>query len=288
MRPHSPSFRLPQPSFRPPNRHSGESRNPVQHCVNHPYAVAAPNRHSGASRNLVQHCEPSVRRSGPQPSFRLAPESRPCGHIYHHPGSPNRHSGPSRSPGRAVTFTITPDPPTVIPAKAGIYARRPITDSPNRHPDSPQPSFRRKPESRPGRIRSRPRPGGPPTVIPAKAGIYARRLHYRLPQPSYQLPSTVIPAQPGIQGVLKPYRQPRQSFQLAGLTSRNPHTTRNPSIPPASHLPPRQPSPGDSAPSHLSPLPGILDVGDAGSRFGCPPPTPSAPPNPKSRKFPPK
>ena len=84
-----------------PNRHSAASRNLVQHCVNHPYAVAAPNRHSGASRNLVQHCEPSLRRSSPQPSFRLAPESRSCGHIHRHSSAPE--PGPSAAR-RLLTF----------------------------------------------------------------------------------------------------------------------------------------------------------------------------------------
>ena len=80
----------------------------MQHCVNHPYAEAVPTRHSGASRNLVQHCEPSLRRNVPHPSFRHKPESRACGHIHRHPGSPNRHSSASRNPGRAVIFTVIP------------------------------------------------------------------------------------------------------------------------------------------------------------------------------------
>ena len=164
------------------------------------------------------------------------------------------------------------------------------------------PSSRRKPESRTcGHIHRQSGASRNPgravtyTVIPAQAGIYTCRPHCRLPPTTVPSPPTVIPAQAGIQAVKKPYRQPRQSFQLDGSPSRIPSAARNPGIPPPSHLPPlpdrhcapRQPPPGDPAPSHLPPLPGILDVGDAGSRFGCQPRAPSAPPNPKSPKIPP-
>ena len=121
-----------------PNRHSGASRNPVQHCVNHPYAKAAPNRHYRI----------------PQPSFRRKPESRP-GRIRSRPrpgGPPNRHSGASRNLGRVVN----------------------------------SPSFRHQPEFS-ATLRTIPTPKQPPTVIPAKAGIYACRPHCRLPQPSFRL-----------------------------------------------------------------------------------------------------
>ena len=140
----------------------------------------------------------------PQPSFRQKPESMPCGNIHRHSGSPNRHSGESRNPGRVVTFTVIPAPQTVIPAQAGIYALR------SRSPSFRllQPSFRRKPESmrcghthrhsdspnrhsgasrNPGRVVTF-------TVIPAQAGIQGVWSH----SPSFRLPPTVIPACAGI------------------------------------------------------------------------------------------
>ena len=158
---HSPSPRLPQPSFR--RKPESMPAGPIADYLN---------RHSGASRNLVQHCEPSLRRSspqpsfrrkpessaalrepslrrsGPQPSFRRKPESRVCGHIRRH----------SRLP--QPSFRRKPE------SRVCGHIRR--------HSRLPQPSFRRKPESRPGRIRSRPRPGAPPTVIPAQAGTRPR------------------------------------------------------------------------------------------------------------------
>ena len=135
-----PHCRLPQPPFRRkpeskacghlhrhsgfPNRHSDASRNLVQHCANHPYAVATPNRHSGASRNLwravtfpvnptpptvipaqagIHACRPHCRL--PQPPFRRKPESMPAASIA---ASPNRHSGESRNLGRKETLPPAP------------------------------------------------------------------------------------------------------------------------------------------------------------------------------------
>ena len=137
-----------------------------------------------------------------------------------HSGSPNRHSGASRNLWRTVMFTVTPAPPAVIPAQAGIYPcrlpqpsfrRKPESmayghihhhsDSPSRHPGAsrnlwrvvmftvipdplPQPSFRRKPESMAyGHVHRH--SGSPPsTVIPAQAGIYGVRSY----SPSSRLP----------------------------------------------------------------------------------------------------
>ena len=45
----------------------------------------------------------------------------PAGSIA---ASPNRHSGESRNLCRVVIFTVIPSPPTIIPAKAGIYTLR--------------------------------------------------------------------------------------------------------------------------------------------------------------------
>ena len=115
---HSPSFRLPQPSFR---------RKPESMACGHIH------HHSGS----------------PQPSFRRKPESRACGHIHRHSGSPNRHSGASRNPRRAAhspSFRRKPESTAcghiprhsaaspnprrmvtsfpVIPAQAGIYPCR--------------------------------------------------------------------------------------------------------------------------------------------------------------------
>ena len=71
---HSPSFRIPQPSFRLPlNRHSGASRNPGP-TVTFTVIPVPPNRHSGLRRNLG--------RWSHSPSFRI-----PL----------NRHSGASRN-----------------------------------------------------------------------------------------------------------------------------------------------------------------------------------------------
>ena len=87
-----------------------------------------------------------------------ASPTRPCGHIHRHTASPNRHTNsPNRHSGESRNLrppTPLPPPPTVIPAKAGIYACR-------LHYQLPQPSYLL-----------------PPTVIPAKAGIYARRPHH--------------------------------------------------------------------------------------------------------------
>ena len=169
-------------------------------------------RHSGTSRNLVQHCEPSLRRRSPQPSLT--------------------------------------DPPTVIPAFAGIQcniANHPYAvAAPNRHYQIPQPSFRRKPESMPaGPIAASPNRHTSP--FNCHSGE-SRNLCLPAPLPSPQTvippPPTVIPAQAGIQAVKKPYRQPRQSFQSASLTSRNLHAARNPGIPPPSHLRPTTAIPG--------------------------------------------
>ena len=186
--------------------------------------------------------------------------TRARGHIHRHTGSP-RPSYRLPQPSFRIPSTAIPPPPAVIPAKAGIYARLP-------HRRLPQPSYR-IPNRHSGESRNLclPAPSPPPpTAIPS--------------------PPTVVPAQAGIQAVKNPYRQPRQSFQLA---VQPPVIHTPPEI--RAYLrhrtcPPRQPPPGDPAPSHFAPLPGILDVGDAGSRFGCPPRPPSAPPNPKSRKSP--
>ena len=160
------------PSFRPPNRHSGASRNlclpaALGRAVTFTVIPPLPNHHSGPP-TVIPAPQPSSRRKPestshyrqpvarlicPQPSFRRKPEStlagciRACGHIHRHSGPPqpsfrpppNRHSGASRNLclpaplGPVVTFTI-------IPAL------------PNHH-------------------------SSPPTVIPACAGIYACRLH---------------------------------------------------------------------------------------------------------------
>ena len=179
------SYRLPQPSFRRkpesrpcshihrhtgyPHRHSGLRRNLDPGAFGADPVRAAPNRHSGASRNpclpaplphpptvipaqagiygVRSHSpsfglpqpsfrlapessaalrEPSLRRSGPQPSFRRKPESR-----------------------RAVTFTITPAPPTVIPAQAGIHRKEPLPPAPPKFPISHSnlPEYPRRPKS---------------------------------------------------------------------------------------------------------------------------------------------
>ena len=241
-------------------------------------------------------CGHTHRHSGsPQPSFRLAPESRACSHIHHHSGSPNRHSGESRNLWRAVTYTVIPPPPTVIPAlptvipaKAGIYARRPITDSPNCHSGSPN---RHSGESRnlcpPTPLPSPPTVIPPlPTVIPAQAGIYARRpitdspnrhtdsLNRHSGESRNLCPKEPLPPAPAKFPISQsnlpaPQRRPQSG-----------HTSGIPLAPHASHCQ------GDPAPSRFAPLPGILDVGDSGSRFGCPQRAPSALPNPKSRKIP--
>ena len=194
--PYSPSYRLPQPS----------SRRPFS-SLRCPYNAMPPdNRHSGASRNP---CPPTTVIPAPagihapqQPSFRRQPESMP---------PDNRHSGATRNLRPPTTVIPAPariyapsnrhsgassnlcPPTTVIPAQAGIHA--PLQPSFRRKPEPMpplQPSFRRKPESMPPynrhsgaspnlyRYRRRFRRGRPPTtVIPAQAGIYACRLHYR-------------------------------------------------------------------------------------------------------------
>ena len=102
------------------------------------------------------------------PSFRLQPESMLADSIT---GSPSRHSGSSRNPGRAVTFTVIPAPPTVIPG------------SPNRHSGASRNLSLPTPLPTPPAVIP-----APSTVIPAQAGIYPCQLHYRLPQPSFRLP----------------------------------------------------------------------------------------------------
>ena len=93
---------------------------------------------------------PALRRS---PSLPAIPP-RACGHIH-------RHSGASRNPGRVVRSTV-------IPAQAGIQGAWSYPP-PFR---LPQPSFRRKPESRAcGHIHRH----SDFSVIPAKAGIYSLR-----------------------------------------------------------------------------------------------------------------
>ena len=123
VRSHSPSF-----------RHKPESRRVVTFPVIPPQAGIQGVWSHSPSFQLPQ---PSSRL--PQPSFRRKPESMACGTfpvippqagiygVRHIP----RHSGASRNLGRAVTFTVTPasptvipTPPAVIPAQAGIYACR--------------------------------------------------------------------------------------------------------------------------------------------------------------------
>ena len=172
----------------------------------------------------------------PQPSFRRKPESRTCGHNH-------RHSSP----------------PTVIPAKAGIYARRPHYRLPQPSYQSPQPSFRRKPESRPcGHLR---RHSGSPNRHSA-ASRNPRRKETLPPAPAkFPIRRFTLP---------DPQRRPQ-----SGHTS-HPPTCSHSRMAVAPHASHRQ---GDPPPSRFAPLPGILDVGDSGSRFGCPQPAPSAPPS---------
>ena len=228
VRPYSPSFRLPQPSYRLPNRHSGASRNlclptPLPQGVR-PYSPSF--RFPQQSFRLPQ---PSFRRKPesmladsvtagraailrfatvrrtfsllrcPYPSFRRKPESMIAGYITvvgdYNAGfrlpqpsfqRTNRHSGASRN-------LCLPTPlPWVVRSHSPSFR---LT---NRHSSSPavipahQPSFRRKPESMladsntVGRAAistvipsHQPSYRLPPTVIPAKAGIYACRLRYR-------------------------------------------------------------------------------------------------------------
>ena len=119
----------------------------------------------------------------PQPSFRLAPESRAYDHIHHHSGSPNRHSGASRNPGRAIIFPVIPTPPTVIPAQAGIQGAR--SSSPSFR--LPQPSFRRQPESRAyGHIHRHPDSPNRHSGASRNLGVRSYSPSFRLPQPSFQ------------------------------------------------------------------------------------------------------
>ena len=129
------------------HRHSGASRNPGRVVIFTVIPDPQPSfRRKPESSAALR--EPSLRRSGPQPSLPPPPTVIPAQagiwcNIANHPyaeAAPNRHSGASRNLWRAVTFTITPSPPTVIPAQAGIYACR-------LHYRLSQPSFRRKPES---------------------------------------------------------------------------------------------------------------------------------------------
>ena len=165
--PYAPSIRLPQPSFR---------RKPESMVCGHMH------RHSGLRRNLwravirpVIPAQAGIYGAWPYaPSFRRKPESMARGHTP-------RHSGAGWNLWRAA---ICP----VIPAQAGIYGVRSYAPSFR----LPQPSFRRKPESRAcghqhrhsGASRNLWRVvistviPAPPAVIPAKAGIYACRLHY--------------------------------------------------------------------------------------------------------------
>ena len=186
-------YQIPQPSFRrqpesmpaasitaSPNRHSGASRNPCLPASSPPPSTVIP------APAGIHACRLHCRL--PQPSFRRKPESMPTGLIA---DSLNRHSGASRNPCLPPPL---PPPSTVIPAPAGIHACR-------LHYRLPQPSFRRKPESMPagpiadslnrhsGASRN-PGRAATFTVIPAQAGIYACRLHYRPPQPSSRRPGT--------------------------------------------------------------------------------------------------
>ena len=129
---------------------------------------------------------------------RRLPSALPTTHLtVPHPAAARTPDIPSGLPFNRHPGSL----PTVIPAKAGIYACRLHYQLPQPSHRLPQPSFRRKPESTPAAsITASPNrhPGSLPTVIPAKAGIYACRLHYQLPQPSSRLPPTVIPTQAGI------------------------------------------------------------------------------------------
>ena len=120
------------------------------------------------------HPAPS-RHSGPFPSFRRKPESRRAGP----PARPESPDGATTLRRGALTLTLSlgergPEPLPVIPAKAGIQARRTTRATPRapmarrhsgeapspsplgergpepllRHSGAPSPSFRRKPESR--------------------------------------------------------------------------------------------------------------------------------------------
>ena len=83
VRSHTPSFRLPHPSFR---------RKPESMACGHMH-----------------------RHPGPPSVIPAQAGSRACGHIHRHSGSPIRHSGASRNLWRAVICTV-------IPAQAGIQA----------------------------------------------------------------------------------------------------------------------------------------------------------------------
>ena len=134
VRSYSPSFRLPQPSFR---------RKPESRACSHIHRHSAPPAVIPAQAGIqgARSYPPSFRP--PQPSFRRKPESRACDHIHRHSDSPSRHSGASRNLCPAVTFTVIPAPPAVIPAQAEIQVVRSYSPSFR----LPQPSFRRKPES---------------------------------------------------------------------------------------------------------------------------------------------
>ena len=117
------------------------------------------------------------------------------------------------------------------------------------------PSFRRKPESM---------PAGPITISPNRHPVSPNRHSGLRRNPGRK--ETLPPA---------PAKFPISQSNL-------PESTHHPKSGHTSALQ-LAPTPGhrlsDPAPSHFAPLPGILDVGDAGSRFGCPPPAPSAPPS---------
>ena len=95
---YSPSFRLPQPSFRPPNRHSGASRNPGRAVtfavIQTPPTIipAPPNRHSGSPSTVIPAQAGIQGVRSYSPSFRL-----PL----------NRHSGFRRNDGcRGIAITM--------------------------------------------------------------------------------------------------------------------------------------------------------------------------------------
>ena len=170
------------PSFRPPCRHSDSPQPsfrlpPTVIPANFSSFRLAPESMLAASMSS-RFPQPSSRF--PQPSFRRifrhSGASRnlclpaPChsGSPSRHPGSPSRHSGASRN------LCLPP------PRHSASPSRHPA--SPNRHSGE---FFRHSGASRnlclppPCHSGSPSRHSGPAAVIPAQAGIYACRLHYR-------------------------------------------------------------------------------------------------------------
>ena len=117
----------------------------------HPPGVSNFPRHSGASRNLRAAMD-SVFPVIPIPP--VIPAQAGIQGVWSYSRSfrlPSRHSGASRNPGRVVIFTVIPPPPSRHsglrrnPGRVAIFTV--IPDPSSRHTGSPQPSFRRKPES---------------------------------------------------------------------------------------------------------------------------------------------